>query len=297
VPGFAWQWRREPLLRYAVGVVPGVLAIMLINALLYGGPLNTGYASFSELYSLDSLPLNVRNYLVWLVQTQTPLIFLALVPLVVRGALREDGEQLSPRACLAALVGLTFLSYLFYANFDNWFYLRFLLPAYPALLVLLVAALRWLAWKLPVDARVPAVAIVCAAIVPFGVNVVKEGLLNTATFEGRYVRAAREVASRTPANAMVLSVQHSGSVRYYTNRITLRYDWLEDGALDAVLRDLTAKGRRAYLVVDDWEEKEFRARFSPRNRAAELGAPLARVAGSPEVRIFELQDGGPAPTP
>jgi hypothetical protein len=48
--------------------------------------------------------------------------------------------------------------------------------------------------------------------------------------------------------------------------------------------------------VDDWEEKEFRARFSPANRAAQLAAPIARVSGSPEVRIFELQDGGPAPT-
>ena len=77
---------------------------------------------------------------------------------------------------------------------------------------------------------------------------------------------------------------------------TLRYDWLEEGALDGALRDLAAKGRRAYLVVDDWEEKEFRARFSPANRAGRLDwAPIARVPGSPEVRIFDLQDGGPAP--
>ena len=94
----------------------------------------------------------------------------------------------------------------------------------------------------------------------------------------------------------MLSVQHSGSVRYYADRITLRYDWLGDGALDAAIRDVAAKGRRAYLVVDDWEEKEFRARFSPANRAAQLGGPIARVAGRPEVRIFELQDGGPVPT-
>ena len=95
---------------------------------------------------------------------------------------------------------------------------------------------------------------------------------------------------------MVLSVQHSGSVRYYTKRITLR---TTAGGRRARCRAprLAAKGRRAYLVVDDWEEKEFRARFSPGNRAAQLGAPLARVAGSPEVRIFELQDGGPAPIP
>jgi hypothetical protein len=63
-----------------------------------------------------------------------------------------------------------------------------------------------------------------------------------------------------------------------------------------VLRDLAAKGRRAYLVVDDWEEKEFRDRFSPANRAGRLDwAPIARVPGSPEVRIFDLQGGGPAP--
>ena len=96
----------------------------------------------------------------------------------------------------------------------------------------------------------------------------------------------------------MLSVQHSGSVRYYADRITLRYDWLNDTALDAALRDLAAKGRRAYLVVDDWEEKEFRARFSPANRAGRLDwAPIARVTGSPEVRIFDMQDMRPAPTP
>jgi len=297
VPVFAVQRRREPLIRYATGLVPGLLAIMIINALLYGGPLTTGYASLFELYEFASLPMNLRNYIAWIVQTQTPLILLALVPLFVRGALRQGEAGVSPRACLAAIVGLTFLSYLFYGTFDHWFYLRFLLPAYPALFVLVAAAMRWLALTLPVEARVPAVAIVCAAMIPFGVNVGRrEGIFGVAASEQRYIRAADEIASRTPADAVVLSVQHSGSVRYYASRVTLRYDWLQDGALDTALRDLAAQGRRAYLVVDDWEEQEFRARFAPGNRAGQLGPPIARVPGSTEVRIFELQDGGPAPT-
>ena len=234
VPVFAWQKRREPLIRYAVGVVPGLVAIMVINTLLYGGPLSTGYGSLFEAYSLSSLPLNVRNYVAWLVETQTPLILLALVSLFARRALREDSAGQSPRACLAAIVGLMFLSYLFYATFNHWFYLRFLLPAYPALFVLLAASIRWLALKLPLEARVPAAALVCAAMVPFGVNVGRrEGIFNVSSYEQRHVRAAREVASRTPAEAVVLSVQHSGSVRYYANRITLRYDWLKEDALDA----------------------------------------------------------------
>src|SRR5688572_3962315 len=296
VPVFAWRRKHQPLLRYAFGLVPGVFAILVINTALYGEPFTTGYGSLSEIYALSSFPLNVRNYVTWLVQTQTFLVLLALVPLFARGALRENHEGVSPRACLAALVGLTFLSYLFYAPFGHWFYLRFLLPAYPALFVLLVAALRWLTLKLPIEARVTTAAFVCAIMLLFGVKAAKDdSVFVQAAFEQRHVRAAAEIASRAPADAVVLSVQHSGSVRYYANRITLRYDWLQDGALDATLRDLAAKGRRAYLVVDDWEEKEFRARFSAANSAGRLGSPIARVSGSPEVRIFEFQDGGPAP--
>jgi hypothetical protein len=171
-----------------------------------------------------------------------------------------------------------------------------LLLASPAFLTHL-GVIRWLALRLPVEARVPAAAIVFAAVIPFGVNTARhEGVFNVATYEGRHIRAANEVASRTPADAVVLAVQHSGSIRYYANRTTLRYDWVEDAALDGVLRDLAAKGRPVYLVVDDWEEKEFRSRFSAANRAGQLGEPIARVAGSPEVRIFEMPGGGAAHT-
>jgi hypothetical protein len=298
VPALAWRGRKEPLIRFATGLVPGLMIIMIVNMLLYGGPLTTGYASLFDLYAFGALPLNLRNYVLWLLETQTPLILLALVPFFVRDALHNDGRSVSPRACLAALIGLTLASYVFYATFDHWFYLRFLLPAYPGLLVLMVAALRWLAWKIPTEARVPAVAAICAALIPFGVNVARhDGVFNVAVSEGRYIRAAQEVASRTPPDAIVMAAQHSGSVRYYADRITLRYDLLKDVPLDTAMQDLAAKGRRVYLVVEDWEEKEFRARFSPSNRAAQLGDPIARVPSSPEVRIFELQAGGPAPIP
>ena len=294
-PVAGWQARRAPLIQYAVGIVPGALAVLIINSLLYGAPLTTGYGSLFELYAFESLPANARNYTAWLIETQTPLIFLSILPLFIRQALRPAHDGVSPRAYLAALVALTLLSYFFYSPFNHWFYLRFLLPAYPVLFVLLAAAVRWGASRLPPEVRVPAAAMVCAVIIPFGVNVASEGILNVARFEGRHIRAANEIASRTPANAVVLSVQHSGSVRYYSNRITLRYDWLADDALDVTLRDLEARGLPAYLAVDDWEEKEFRARFAPANRAAQLAEPIARVSGTPEVRIFKLQDGGPAP--
>jgi hypothetical protein len=112
------------------------------------------------------------------------------------------------------------------------------------------------------------------------------------------VRAAAEVASRTPENVVVLSVQHSGSVRHYAHRVTLRYDWLAADQLDAAIHELAAKGHEAYLVVDDWERKEFEARFSAANRLGRLDwAPAARVPSNPEVLIYQLPDPGPAAGP
>ena len=93
----------------------------------------------------------------------------------------------------------------------------------------------------------------------------------------------------TPQTAVVLAVQHSGSVRYYANRITLRYDWLADDHLDVAIQDLTARGYHPFLVLDDWEETEFRNRFAPHSRMGKLDwPPLARVKGNPEVRIYDL---------
>jgi hypothetical protein len=296
LPVMAWQSSQEKLLGYAKGMAPALIGIMALNAYLYEGPLTFGYGSIFESYALSSAPANFVNYLRWLVETQTPLIALALVALVVRGALREDGTGFSARACLAAIICLTFLSYVFYANFDHWFYLRFLLPAYPALFVLMAASIFWLARKLPLEARLPAVTAASLTIVLAGVNVARNaGIFNAAAYEQRHVRAAAEVRSRTPENAVVLAVQHSGSVRYYANRVTLRFDWLPPDQLDAAIHDLTAKGYQPYLVVDDWEQKDFQSRFGAANRMGRLDwAPVARVAGSTEVRVFQMQDGGPA---
>jgi hypothetical protein len=292
LPVVAWYRSQDKLLRYAKGLAPAIILMMGLNTFLYDGPLTFGYGTIFEAYGLGSLPGNVVNYSRWLIQTETPLILLAAVPLFVRGPLREDHAGFSPRACLATLIALTLASYLFYAVFDHWFYLRFLLPAYPALFVLMAASVVWLATKLPLEARLPAAGAVTLVMALYGVQVGRNaGIFHAALYEQRHVRAAAEVASRTPQKAVVLSVQHSGSVRYYANRITLRYDWLPADQLDAAVHELTTKGYSPYLVVDDWEQKEFQARFAPANRLGRLDwAPLARVSGNPEVRIFQLQD-------
>ena len=132
----------------------------------------------------------------WLVQTQTPLIALALMPLFVEQALSAGDREISPRGC-AWRNGRDSRFFLMCSThqFDHWFYLRFLLPAYPALFVLMAAAIRYLCLKLPVEARLPVALCVCAAVIPYGVTFgIDRGIFNQAAFERRHVRAAENVA-------------------------------------------------------------------------------------------------------
>ena len=68
------------------------------------------------------------------------------------------------------------------------------------------------------------------------------------------------------ANAVVIAGLHAGSIRYYSGRLTLRYDWLEPGWLDESIRVLAAKGYRPYIALEDGEEAPFRQRFEGRDR-------------------------------
>jgi len=280
------------VLAFAAGVAPAILTVATINYFVYGSPFESGYGGLGDVYGMTSVVENTRNYAIWLLQTQSVLVLLAIVPLFVPAALRPATAGVSPRACLFAMPALTLLSYVFYAAFDNWTYLRFMLPAYPALFVLMAAGVAAACARLA-DALRPAAAVaLVAACVSLSVQFAKnQFIFDWQQHESRYVRAAERAAELTPRDAVLFSSQHSGSLRYYTNRVTLRYDLLSPRHLETALDQLRGKGRASFLVIDDWEAKDFRSRFdgAPPVRRLE-SAPLARISGPPDVLIYALTD-------
>ena len=52
-----------------------MVAVALINARLYGSPLQSGYGGLSgDMYELGRAPQNLRVYFTWLIQSQTVLV-------------------------------------------------------------------------------------------------------------------------------------------------------------------------------------------------------------------------------
>jgi hypothetical protein len=80
---------------------------------------------------------------------------------------------------------------------------------------------------------------------------------------GRYLQSA------LPPNAVLLAYQQAGALAHYTRRPIARLDMLVGHALDEVVNDLTRRGLRPVVVLDEGMEiPSFRAVFA----ASPLGA-------------------------
>ena len=90
--------------------------------------------------------------------------------------------------------------------------------------------------------------------------------------------------------------QHSGSLRIYAGRLTLKYDVLDPAWLDRTIEHLQSIGRRPYFVLDGGEVDAFRLRFAG---SSALGAldwpPLATFESA--VAIYDPIDRRPGSRP
>jgi hypothetical protein len=285
---------------FSVAVAAGCVAVAAVNNHLYGSPLRSGYEPLDALYALANAGPNLDRYPRWLMQSETPFICLALAaPLFVRqrSNLRHV-RMLAGRdvALLCAFAATVCVSYLFYRPFgrDEWTYLRFLLPAYPALLVLAVSvtieSLRRVTAR-ETMARAAA-AVLCLTLAAWMAREsIQRGALTARVVEQRYVDVGRFVDAMLPTNSIFIAKLHAGSIRYYSHRLTMNYEWLEQRWLDEAVKELTARGYHPFIALEEDEEAPFRDRFAPLNALARLDwPPMAERREIVRVRIYDPAD-------
>lgn len=289
-----WRDRIITWIAFGVGCLPSAIAIAMIHTHLYGAPWKNGYGSFESLYSLSFLGQNLRQFGTWFVETQTPLWLLFVVPFL---AIRKlPAEQRPVIAFLGTFAAGIWLGYVFYIPFDAWWYLRFLLSSFPPLLILAVygwqLSLRWMRSGF----RTVVMIGIVAGVAGFQIGRVQDlSLLKLWEGESVYYSMGRYLRRVLPENAIILSMQHSGSLRMYAERLTFRHDLLENPAMyQDALKALVAKGYRPYVVMGDGEEVEFRAKFElppppghdePRDDAP--GVLMAELAWPFKVRLYD----------
>src|SRR5262249_32819279 len=107
----------------------------------------------------------------------------------------------------------------------------------------------------------------------------------------RFVDVGAYARTQLPANAIYLTRLYSGSLRYYADRPTLRWDFLDGHWLDRTVAYLRDHGFTPLIVIEDGEEAgEFPARFHDSSCGALDWRPRAEYRSVQTVRIFDPAD-------
>jgi hypothetical protein len=279
-----WQERRDRsrhLWRAAI-VLGGIGAASLVTAdiywLLHGSPFQSGYGATEAYFSPSHVGPNLRNYATWFTEAHTPLAVLGFVALAFPvKALWPDVADRSAVAAFALLTVIVIVEFLFYLVFDDSSYLRFLLVFYPFIMLGLASIAQAIArlHRLAGPAlAVTLLLVVCAN----GVRVSLEWrVFNQGLLEAKIADVADHVRRATSDNSVVLAGQHSGSVRYYAGRVTMRWDALPEDWLDKAVAWMAERGVHTYALFDDYEHALAVKRFAGQKLDAVFaGEPVFR---------------------
>jgi len=270
--------RRSTRARIVIGgIVAGfVAAQLLLNLALYGNAEVSGYGTVSHMFELSGsrLMANIANFGKWLTHSHT-LLFWLLWPGSM-WILRKERSAWD----LSAIAAAAALPYLFYVVFDDWESSRFLLPAIVLVLVLFARALTvTLSEHLSHPSHLSHLVVVVLAFAwAFTAHnfLEREGVYRFASVESKYALVGEWFKTHTPERAVVLAGLHSGSIRLYGQRETVRWDQIPEDKLEATLRNLRDRGYEPYLALDVPSEPPlFQARFGPQRAAA--AEQIARV--------------------
>ena len=284
---FALPLRPKSWGLFVLGGSPFAAFLLFYNDAAFGSPLRTGYGGLlAGALAWANIPDRAVHYTLWLSRTISPILLLGWAAVAFdRRVARRD------RAVLIAWFAAFFVFYGFYVVYDAWWYTRFLLPAIPALILGTLLVLRDVArLEEPETSRraflraAGATVLILAALAVEVKFLAKEEPHKVYKGERVYPDACEMARRRLAPNAIVVSMQMSGALHYYTDRTYVMWNML-DGARLGQLRDATeGRGYRWYALLVPFEQDEVKKN---------LPGNWREIDRTGDVALWELRpDGG-----
>jgi hypothetical protein len=294
-----WEGLQEGsrrVLLLALGTLPGVALVAAIDSVFYGSPTASGYGSVGTIFHLSYFTANVVRYPVWLWRAYSPyalglcvLPFLSWLP--ARFSSNISGPSRRFGWLSVGFVAALAVCYVFYIPFDHWMYLRFLLPGIPLLLIGTSALLDGVLQAWPARWRAVGLAATASCLPILFVSTANHAGVPRLEeeFRQRFLDVAVYVEAHTAPGAVLVSLNESGSLHYYTGRTILRYDILHPESLVPAIEYLQARGHDTYLALEQTELPEFQSRFGAPAGGRLIQRPVAALGEKNRVLLFRLE--------
>jgi hypothetical protein len=255
---FALRTDRRSLALFVLGGAPCAAVLFAYDAVCYGSPLRTGYGLTGhwQEFALAHFPIRFRNYASWTSRMVGPIVAVgSLAALVDRGVPRRD------RLMLLSWFGVFLLLHGFYGPADAWWYTRYLLPGLPAIPLAFLLAVRDLVglgsapgWRRAATG-VGAAVLFLVARAGFG-EARSLGVLEMPRWQAAFPEGCRRAAELFPPDALVVSKEMSGALKYYTRLPPVRWDALNPAAFRQLRSRCAESTCRIYALVMVSEVRE-----------------------------------------
>jgi hypothetical protein len=255
--GLSWQrW-----LAFGLGGLPGAVFLGCYNLAAYGAILTTGYGVVTGSFKSRLFVPTVLHYVYWLPLLVTPVVvlFLGLPALARRHARRA-----------AVLMSWVVLFLGFYSVYDHthetWWFLRFVLPAFPALVVggLWVAHQLLAHWRMSAVVASAVWVATFAAVVVFSTHWIYKVAAHWAgRHEEVYPTLCEWAKAHLPGDAVIVAMQVSGALLYYTDFTFVRWDHAQTSDIARIEAACAQQRRPLYALLFPYEEPTAFSRWQP----------------------------------
>jgi len=284
-------WMAGRRVAFATPVAMAGIVLAFLQWHWYGSPLRSGYGSAGELFALSNVTTNASNYLQWLAATSPALLLAPIGLFILLGPKTQDPRPRTSVLGMASFAVLVIASYLIYAVFEHWSYLRFLLPALAVMAVFVGVAAAAAIARAPEPWRLPVLFALLLGILAHGLWHAKARDSFRLDDQVRRVsQLAAYVNEQVPGDAVLISGEQSGAMRYYTERSILRWDAAPADAMAPAVGVLAAAGRPVFIVLDAWEDAPFKQKFWTLPEVQLDWPPVLEAGTNHRTRLWRLSD-------
>jgi hypothetical protein len=246
--GFGWRtW-----LGFMAGGVPGAIFLGAINLHLYGKAVTTGYGDVGSLFRLEYILPTTLAYAEWLPVMLTPaVILLGAIPWMLY---RRADRGLVMLSVWATIIPGFYAAYA--VTHEGWGSIRFLLPSFSAIIILMLLAMRHISSRFSIGGRWTVGVLFTVFALGWNAFWFAHFGIPPKIADEVYANATAWANENLPANAVILTMQTSGALLYYTQFKFLRYDQFKQDAFVDVERACVAAGRPIYAMLFPFETEE-----------------------------------------